>query len=84
MASYIKESSIDEFIVGTDDNFIHTLKKQNPGKSFYPVESGCRSMRQINIADVKNALSEKKYAITVSKSIRKNAFEALERMMKVV
>jgi quinolinate synthase len=36
MARYVKESSAEEFIVGTEVGLLYRLKEDNPGKEFYP------------------------------------------------
>ena len=84
MTTYTQESEADEFIVGTDDNFIHHLKKHNPEKSFFSLDTGCHGMREIQLHDVKIALEEQEHVITVPEPIRKKAFNALDKMMKVV
>lgn len=83
MATYVKQSHCKEFIVGTEDNFIHHLKKQNPAKIFHSVHTKCKSMRKISLADVKQALEQKKHMITLEEPIRLKALKTLENMMNI-
>jgi quinolinate synthase len=83
MAQYVKTSNDNEFIVGTEDNFIHHLQKHNPHKQFHPVLTRCIGMEKITINDVKEALEQQKHVITLPKSIRLKAYSTLENMMKV-
>ena len=34
---YCKESNDREFIIGTEIGILHRLRKENPGKKFYPL-----------------------------------------------
>ena len=84
MALYAIESDAEEFIVGTDDNFIYHLKKQCPTKTYYSLKTGCHGMREITLTDVRRSLEEQTHIITVPEAIRKKAFDALDKMMKIL
>ncbi len=83
MARYIDDSNAKEFIIGTEDNFIHHVKKRNPDKIFYPVGTQCKGMRQITLEKLRDALLEMKYEIILPQKIRNRAKKALDRMMEV-
>ncbi len=83
MARYAKESDSTEFIVGTEDNFSYRLKKDNPKKHFYPVNTSCEGMRKSSLSDVKNALQKEQHKITIDKEVREKAYKALETMMNL-
>lgn len=83
MSRYVKESDCTEFIVGTEDNFSYRLKKDNPNKLFYPVNTSCEGMRKSSLTDVKNALEKEQYKITIDKDICEKAYKALETMMNL-
>jgi quinolinate synthase len=83
MAKYAKNSDSKEFIVGTEDNFSYRLRKDNPHKTFYPVQTECAGMRKSSLSDVKESLAKQRYKITIDESIRKKAYKALETMMKL-
>ncbi|MBN2612448.1 MAG: quinolinate synthase NadA [Bacteroidales bacterium] len=84
MSMYVKKSRHKEFIVGTEDNFIYRLKTDNPGKTFYPVNSICDGMNKITLEKVKLALEKMEYKVFVPEEIRKKAAIALDRMLAVV
>ena len=83
MAKYAKNSETREFIVGTEDNFSYRLRKDNPQKTFYPVQTECIGMRKSSLSDVKESLAKEQHKITIDESIRKKAYKALETMMNL-
>jgi len=50
MLKYASESSVSEFIVGTEDGIFHGLVRENPEKAFYPVGTVCHGMKSITLA----------------------------------
>lgn len=83
MATYIAQSPSKEFIVGTEDNFVHRMKKNNHEKLFHPVGTQCTGMRRITLEKVKIALEQMKYEIILPEHVRIDAKKALNKMMKV-
>ncbi len=81
MAKYAKKSETTEFIVGTEDNFVYRLRKNNPDKIFYPVNTHCEGMRKISLSNVHQALRDEKHEITIAEPIRQKAYKALTKMM---
>jgi quinolinate synthase len=81
MLVYAAKSEHKEFIVGTEDGFMHTLQKTNPHKEFRPVTTCCRGMKRINLQKVVASLEEMRFKINVPKDIRARAKRALERML---
>ncbi len=81
MAQYAKKSETTEFIVGTEDNFVYRLQKDNPDKMFYPVNTHCEGMSNISLSDVHQALLKEQHEITIAKPIRQKAYKALTKMM---
>lgn len=83
MAKYAKNTETREFIVGTEDNFSYRLRKDNPQKTFYPVQTECIGMRKSSLSDVKESLTKEQHKIAIDESIRKKAYKALETMMNL-
>lgn len=81
MAKYVKMSETNEFIVGTEDNFVYRLKKDNPDKMFYPVNTHCEGMRKTSLSDVYHSLRDEQHEITIAEPIRQKAYKALAKMM---
>src|SRR5665647_496278 len=54
MLEYARQSSAREFIIGTEIGIIYRLKKQNPGKIFYPANNNiiCPNMKLINLEKI--------------------------------
>ncbi len=85
MLRYVKKSSRKEFIIGTEIGIIHRLKKENPGKTFFPAspKSICPNMKLTNLEKLLWALEEEQYKITLEKSIMDRARGAIDRMLAV-
>ena len=84
MCRYVKSSSADEFIIGTEVGILHRLQKENPTKHFYPVkeEAVCPDMKKINLEKVAFALQEMKYQVELPPSIIQKAALSIERMLQ--
>ncbi len=74
-----------EFIIGTDEGIIHTLRKHNPDKKFYLLSEGlsCINMKRIDLQDVYDALKYEQHEITIDEEIIKKASVALDKMMEL-
>jgi quinolinate synthase len=86
MLKYVKQSDSMEFIIATEIGIIHMLKKQNPGKFFYPANEKfvCPNMKKITLEKILFSLEDEKYVITVPKEIADKARMALDRMIAVL
>lgn len=86
MCRYAKESGLKEFIVGTETGLLYRLKKENPGKEFYPVSdlAVCPNMKLTNLEKVLWVLENfgnMKNEVKVSGEIRAKAVKAVNRML---
>jgi quinolinate synthase len=86
MLKYVKNSDKKEFIITTEIGIIHTLKKQNPEKTFYPASERfvCPNMKKITLEKILFAMEDNKYVIKVPDEIAVKARRALERMVAVL
>ena len=86
MAKYAKETEAKEMIVGTEVGLIYRLKKDNPGKEFYPASerAACPNMKRTTQEKVLWALEELKEEVRVSDNIRQRAKKAIDRMLEIV
>jgi len=82
MSRYVTQSDKQEFIVGTENNFVYRLRKDNSDKKFYPVGAFCVGMNQINLEKIKLSLEERKYPVHLPEEIRSRAKQALGKMLK--
>lgn len=86
MAKYARETEAKEMIVGTEVGLIYRLKKDNPGKEFYPASERavCPNMKRTTQEKILWALEELKEEVRVPDAIRLRAKKAIERMLEIV
>jgi quinolinate synthase len=84
-----KYPDIKTFIIATESGIVHQMKKQYPDREFIMADGciGCRLhcpyMKMISLRDVKRALVEDKFEVTVEPDVMEGARRALERMLAV-
>ncbi len=85
LLNYVIASDHDEFIIGTEDGIIHTMEKHCPDKKFHILTPNlrCFDMKLTTLEDVYLALKEEQFEIDVEEEIRKKAFNALDKMLKL-
>lgn len=85
MLKYIQSSPEKEFIIGTEEGFLHTLQKNCPDKTFYLARThfACPDMKYITLEKLAAALDKMAFAVEVPPDIRVKALNALERMLEV-
>jgi quinolinate synthase len=85
MLEYVRTSHNREFIIGTEVGIIHTLKVQNPDKTFIPADESmvCVDMKKIQLTDIVDSLLTMSPVIKVEEQTRIKAKSAVERMLKV-
>ena len=80
---HVQRSSAREFIVGTETNMLHRLRKEAPGKVLYEVPAAtCPNMREITLEDVRDSLEKIRYRIELPEDIVRRARRPLERMIE--
>jgi quinolinate synthase len=86
MLKFAKKSERKRFIVATETGIIHTLKKENPGKEFFPAGTRaiCPNMKRITLEKVLWSLEDMHYKVTIPEQIRKRAKISLDRMVAVL
>ncbi len=85
LLNHVIESNHNEFIVGTEDGILHTMKKHCPDKIFHILtpDLRCYDMKLTTLEDVYLAIRDEQHEIEVPKDIREKAFLALDRMLKL-
>ena len=83
---YCQESDAREFIIGTEIGMLHRLKKENPGKEFYPISelADCPNMKLTTLEKVFWCLRDMEFEVTVPKEIAGKARIPIERMLEIV
>jgi len=86
MCKFAKEASAKEIIVGTEVGLIYRLKKDNPGKEFYPASEAavCPNMKRTTQEKILWALEELKEEVRVSERIRIRAKKAIDKMLEII
>ncbi len=86
MCRYARESDTREFIVGTEIGILHRLRKENPGKKFYPAseQAICPDMKKITPEKILWSLKNMEYEVKVPEEIRIRAKKSVDQMLKVV
>jgi quinolinate synthase len=85
MLEFAREAKAQEFIIGTEMGILHTLRQENPHKSFISPSPHliCRDMKRITLGDLLAALKENQHHITIPEDMRQRALLAVERMLAV-
>ncbi len=85
MRKYSAETSARELIVGTEIGLLHSLRKDNPGKVFYPASelADCPNMKLNSLEKILWSLEDMVYEVSVPEDIRVKAWEAIEKMLKL-
>ena len=85
MCRFARESDAKEFIVGTEVGILHRLRKENPGKTFYPVSDRvtCPNMKKTTLENLAECLREMKTVVTVPEPVASRARRAVDAMLAV-
>lgn len=85
MLRFAGTSEAKEFIVGTEIGLMHRLRKENPGKTFYPLRKDmiCPNMKKTTLQSIVRAFRENRHVIKVPEEIRVPAKRALDRMLEI-
>jgi quinolinate synthase len=86
MLQFVKTHPAAAFLIATENGILHTLKKQNPDKAFYPVceQAICPNMKKISLEKIVWALEDLQYRVTVPPAIASKAKRSLDRMLDVL
>ena len=86
MLKFVRGSEQKEFIIGTECGILHRMRKENPGKQFYPLEPAvlCPNMKKITVEDVLFALRDLTPRIELDEAMRKKAKAPIDRMLEVL
>ncbi|GAB4245576.1 MAG: quinolinate synthase NadA [Thermoleophilia bacterium] len=85
MIRYCRESSAQEFIIGTELGMIHRLEKDVPGKRFYPATRSaiCPNMKLTTLRKAVAALEAGAPVVQVPEEVREKALRAVRRMVEI-
>ncbi|MFN8656027.1 MAG: quinolinate synthase NadA [Candidatus Obscuribacterales bacterium] len=85
MINQVRESKATEFVVATEIGILHRLQKENPEKTFLPIdnEMSCKYMKMITLEKLHRALKDDVYHVTVPEETRVKALKSIERMISI-
>ena len=85
MLRYVKTSSHQEFIIGTEAGILHGMRKQNPAKSFYLISGSqvCTDMKKTTLETLAKTMEQRQNVVTVPEGIRVRAKRAVDRMLAI-
>jgi quinolinate synthase len=85
MLRVVRESSVREFIVATEQGMLHRLRKENPDKVFYsPTDRTiCPNMKRITLEKIAWSLEDMQYLIELPNDVIEKARAAIERMIAI-
>ncbi len=83
MLRFVRESTETRFIIGTESGILHRLKKENPGKEFYPLqpEMICADMKKITLEQVRDALRDMKTEVQLDPALMSSALAPILKML---
>jgi quinolinate synthase len=83
MARFALKSDATTFVVGTEIGLLHRLRKENPGKRFYPAteDAVCPDMKKCTLENILSSLQTLEPRVKVAEDIRKRAFGALRNLL---
>ena len=86
MLKFVRESEKKEFIIGTECGILYRMRKENPGKAFYPLEPTvlCPNMKKITPENVLFALRDLAPRIELDEAMRQRAKAPIDRMLEVL
>ncbi|MFA8341926.1 MAG: quinolinate synthase NadA [Rhodothermaceae bacterium] len=86
MLKHVNESENDKFVIATEVGILHRMKKENPGKEFFPVsdDSECEYMKLVSLENLLESLKEEKYIVKVPDELAEKAKIPIERMLEIV
>jgi quinolinate synthase len=85
MLRHIASSGAKEFAVGTELGILHSLRKQHPERTFYPVNPNavCAFMKTITLDRIVSSLEELAPQIQVPTEIAVRAKRPIDRMLQL-
>ncbi len=85
MIKYVRESSCNEFIIGTEEGVFYKMRKENPQKKFHSIERDriCAKMKYITLEDLYNSIVYKKHEVFVDAETGIRAKRCIDSMFEI-
>ena len=84
MCELVKTTSCKEFIVGTEEGIIHTLKKYAPHIDFVPLSPllVCQNMKRMTLQKIARSLEDMSPVVNIPEDVAEKARQSIEAMLK--
>ena len=84
MLSHVRASAHKVFLIGTEMGLLHRLRKENPDKTFYPLEPRilCPNMKRTTLEDVLFALRDNAPQIVLEQDVMDRARASITAMLE--
>ena len=85
MLKLVRENPATEFVVGTEIGILHRMKKENPGKRFYPLENNpvCEDMKKITLEKIAEVLRDLSGRVELDPVTIEKARRPIEKMLEL-
>ena len=85
MGRYAAGSAAREMIVGTEIGMLHRLRKDNPGKTFYPASAlaDCVNMKLNTLEKILWSLEDRIYEVRIPEELAGRARRPIDRMLEL-
>ncbi len=85
MCKFVKNSDSTDFIIGTEREIIHRMKKENPRKNFIHASplAICPNMKKNDLGKICYVLENMANVVIVEKEMREKAVKCIERMLEI-
>ena len=85
MLKFARESEARSFIMGTETGILHRLRKENPGKEFFPLEPGplCKNMKKLTVESVLAALRDMEPRVELDAETIRLARASIDKMLEI-
>lgn len=85
MCKFVKNSSSSDFIIGTEREIMHRMRKENPKKNFIHASplAVCPDMKKNNLEKIYDVLENLSNEVVVEEKIRLMAARCVKRMLEV-
>lgn len=84
MVQHVSNADTNEFIIGTERELCYRLRKENPNKKIYSIDSAvCRAMKLITLEKLERSLEKLEPKVTIPEELIEKAYAPLKRMMEI-
>ena len=85
MCNYVKNSSKKDFIIGTEREIMHRMRKENPEKNLIQASplAICPNMKKNNLEKIFDVLENMKNEVKIDEKVRLKARKCIDRMLLV-